>query len=240
MKNVLKCIIRKLNDTVKDTSTIPQAHKSTSPQAHKPTSPQVHKPTSPQAHKPTLPESNLDLNLNPNLDLNLNPNLDLDDKAAYLPTSSPALECSSPNSKMQLSGGLGECAPYINQSFHEMQELVNGFKAYQGIANTDVWICYNPDGKWRMQHTPDKGTGKAYAYTEGSHPLGRKTWGVWSNGSWSLQELSGITEAPPPELSGLTERLFNRLCKLLRIFILFMFTLVYLNHIPLSHEHLLS
>jgi hypothetical protein len=67
-----------------------------------------------------------------------------------------------------------------------------------------------------MQHAPDKGTGKAYAFTEGCTPLGRKDWGVWDAGAWQTQPLTATAVTTRPEATRLCDRLFHRTCKLLR------------------------
>lgn len=72
-----------------------------------------------------------------------------------------------------------------------------------------------------MQHAPDKGTVKAYAYTTGCDPMGCKEWGIWSNASWTSQMLQGILVTERPEATQLCDRLFQRLCKLLFIVGLF-------------------
>ena len=80
----------------------------------------------------------------------------------------------------------------------------------------EVWICHATDGKWRMQHSPDKGTVKAYAYTDGCTPLGHKEWGVWSGGVWGEQKLRAVAVSERPEATQLADRLFHRTCKILR------------------------
>ena len=106
---------------------------------------------------------------------------------------------------------------YINQEFQLSGQLVNGVHSFRGVADPQVWICYTPgDGKWRMQHEPDRGTGKAYAYTDGTDPSGCKQWGVWAHGNWAVQVLTGAPLAERPEALAVADRCFERTVKLLR------------------------
>jgi len=132
---------------------------------------------------------------------------------AFLPTD--LIGQVEANEAFKISGAIGECACFINQNFRRAAELVNDVKAFQGVDNPEVWICHAVDGKWRMQHAPDKGTVKAYGFTTGCTPVGVKDWGVWVNGMWGEQRLIVMPVTERPEATKLCDKLFGRACKLL-------------------------
>jgi len=139
-------------------------------------------------------------------------------QGAFLPTITGQEEAQE---GFTMSGAVGECAPFINQAFRKAGELINGVKAFKGVVNPEVWICHAMDGKWRVQHEPDRGTAKAYAFTTACDPPNSKDWGVWSNGMWGEQVLTVRALTERVEVTHLCDRLFYRACKLLHNVCLF-------------------